>query len=108
MKRINHKLLWLQYASAGFLLGAGLYHGDIGAAAMGGVLISTTVLYHMEKRKRQQLQDMLKQLPNEKIVARQAAKTASEFTKLNSYEMNIYEHGFIAGVEFIYKRLNAK
>ena len=87
---------------------SGLYHGDTGSAALGGALVSTTVLYHMEKRKRQQLQDIIKLLPDDKIVSRQAAKTASEFTKLNSYEKSVYEHGFIAGVEFIYKRLNAK
>ncbi len=108
MKRIDQILLGLQYGAAGFLLFSGLYHGDSGAAALGGALISTTMLYHMEKRKRQQLQEILKQLPDEKIVARQAAKNASEFTKLNSFEKGVYEHGFIAGVEFIYKRLNAK
>ena len=108
MKRIDYVLLGLQYAAAGTLLIGGLYHGDTAGAALGGALISTTVLYHMEKRKRQQLQDIIKLLPDDKIVSRQAAKTASEFTKLNSYEKSIYEHGFIAGVEFIYKRLNAK
>jgi hypothetical protein len=62
----------------------------------------------MEKRNRIQLQGILNKLPDDKIVARQAAKNASEFTKLNSFEKGVYEHGFIAGVEFIYKNLNAK
>ena len=108
MKRIDYILLGLQYGAAGFLLISGLYHGNSGAAALGGALVCTTVLYHMEKRNRIQLQGILKKLPDDKIVARQAAKNASEFTKLNSFEKGVYEHGFIAGVEFIYKNLNAK
>jgi hypothetical protein len=108
MKRIDYILLGLQYGAAGFLLISGLYHGNSGAAALGGALVCTTVLYHVERIKRIQLQEILKKLPDDKIVARQAAKTASEFTQLNSYEKGVMEHGFIAGVEFIYKNLNAK
>ena len=108
MKTIDRIFLTLQYGAAGTLLFLGLYHNESTGALLGGSLVCTTIVYHMEKRKRIELQDILKQLPDEKIVSRQAAKTASEFTKLNSYEKSIYEHGFIAGVEFIYKRLNTK
>lgn len=108
MKTINNILTWLQYGAAAGLIVIGILWGNNPLIPIGFSMLVTTFLYHMEKRKREELQTILRQLPSDKLVAREAAKKASEFKNLSPYEKIIMEHGFIAGTEFIYKNLNTK
>jgi hypothetical protein len=107
-KTIDNILMGLQYTAAGTYVIMGVVYDKTTGITIGLSMLIMTALYHMEKRKAARYREMLESLPDDKIVARQAAKTASEFTQLNSYEKGVMEHGFITGVEFIYKNLNAK
>lgn len=107
-KIFDNGILFLQYAAAGTYMIMGITHDDTPGISIGLSMIILTALYHMEKRKASRYREMLESLPDDKIVARQAAKTASEFTQLNSFEKGIMEHGFMSGVAFIYKKLGEK
>ncbi len=108
MKRIDNILLGLQYAVAvGIFIDLGLIHDKTTGIIIGLIMLIMTGLYHNEKRNRVKLQEMLRRLPDDRIVFNEATKKASEFKDLNEDEKRIMKIGFIWGAEFIYKKLNA-
>lgn len=107
MKRVDNILLGLQYIAAGTFIVSGLIHDKTTGITIGLSMLIMTGLYHDEKRNRIKLQEMLRRLPDDRIVFNEATKKASEFKDLNEDEKRIMKFGFIWGVEFIYKKLNA-
>jgi hypothetical protein len=105
MVRINNIPIWLQYgATVGAIL-IGVIKNNNSVIFLGTSLLIFTRLYHIERIKREELEDILRQLPSDEMVTMEAKK-ASEFKTLSPYEKLIMIEGFTLGVKFIYKRLN--